>query len=103
MKDFWKKADKYVKDNLDKVDKPENFIYGNSEIEPEILLELIKLKESFDYYSEAYDREYDYARLLRMENSDLKDYIEELEDLLDSKNSSNNLCIDISGNNTLLS
>ena len=103
MKDFWKKADKYVKDNLNKVDKPENFIYGNSEIEPEILIQLIKLKESFDYYSEAYDREYDYARLLRMENSDLNAYICNLEDLLESKNNSNNICIDMSGNNTLLS
>ena len=80
MKDFWKKANKYVKDNLDKVDKPENFIYGNSEIELEILIQLIKMKESFDYYSEAYDREYDYSRLLRMENTDLKAYIEELEE-----------------------
>ena len=103
MKDFWKKADKYVKNNLDKVDKPENFIYGNSEIEPEILIQLIKMKESFDYYSEAYDREYDYARLLRMENSDLNAYICSLEDLLDSKNNNNNICIDISGDSTLLS
>ena len=80
MKDFWKKANKYIKDNLDKVDKPENFTYGSNEIEPEILIQLVKMKDNFDYYSEAYNREYDYSRLLRMENLDLKACIEELEE-----------------------
>lgn len=94
MKDFWKKANKYVKDNLDKVDKPENFIYGNSEIEPEILIQLIKMKDNFDYYSEAYDREYDYSRLLRMENLDLKAYIEELEE---KESQPKNIVVDMTG------
>lgn len=98
MKDFWKKANKYVKDNLNKVDKPENFIYGKSEIEPEILIQLVRLKEGFDYYSEAYDREYDYSRLLRIENLDLKAYIEELEE---KESQNTNIIVDITGSDLI--
>lgn len=94
MKNFWKKATKYIEDNLDRIDKPENFIYGNSEIEPEILIQLVRMKDNFDYYSEAYDREYDYSRLLRVENLDLKAYIEELEE---KESQPDNIVIDMTG------
>lgn len=98
MKDFWKKANKYIKDNLDSIEKPKNFIYNNSEIEPEILIQLVKMKDNLDYYSEAYDREYDYSRLLRLENLDLKAYIEELESSIDIDQK---ICIDISGDGSM--
>lgn len=93
MKYFWKKANKYVKDNLDKIDKLKNFIFENSEIQPELLIELLKMKDQFDYYSEAYEKEYDYNRLLRIENEQLSSMIDELQsELLDTDAET---CIDI--------
>lgn len=84
MKDFWKKANKYVKDNIDSAtEKVKNFTYGNSEIDIELLTELIKIKDELDYYYEAYDRESDYIRLLRLESSDLKAELEYIKDMLE--------------------
>ena len=95
LKDFWKKAQRYIDKNKDCAEKPNNFIYKNSEIEPELLILLLSMKDSCDYYSEEYDRAYDYSRLLKLENDDLKHYINELEQLLDEKD--NTITIDMTG------
>ena len=95
LKDFWKKAQHYIDKNKDCVEKPNNFIYMNSELEPELVIMLLHMKDNLDYYSEEYDRAYDYSRLLKLENDDLKYYINELEQSLDEKD--NSITIDMTG------
>ena len=71
----------------------------NSELEPELVIMLLHMKDNLDYYSEEYDRAYDYSRLLKLENDDLKHYINELEQSLDEKD--NIITIDMTGGEML--
>lgn len=91
---FWDELYKYFRqDKILNVNEkePKPFIYNNNEIRYPLAVELIKLNERLKLMEPAYDKECDYNRLLRKENTELQ---EELEYFYQASNNNNDNNID---------
>ena len=88
MDNFWKRLKKWFDRNqtLIEIGKAENFIFDDTTvldagIAAVIWYEHINYKNLID----DYDKEFDYNRLLRMENSALNEQLISLQDMLDDQ------------------